>query len=100
MAAPGGCGWACGGLPNSAAGRFPARTLGLFSPNEVVTTGMTALPRAYGAGAVDRAGGDYIDRRGACVAGIGRRDDVHLQLALRPDRSPELVAAGGGIARA
>lgn len=36
-------------------GLDPARTLGRFLPNEVVTTGVTALPHANRAGAVDRA---------------------------------------------
>src|SRR6516165_7450748 len=60
---------------------------------------MAELACACHSGAVDRAIGVYVEWKGAGVIAIGRRDDTHRQLALRPDRSSEPVAGSGGIPR-
>src|SRR5260370_21115030 len=70
--------------------------LTLFLPNEIITARVTELADACGAGPVYGAADAQIDGLVRPAAGPNRS---HSQLALRPDRSSDPVACGGGVVR-
>ena len=63
-----------------------------FLPNEIITTRVAYLARAYGTGAVNTAVKAYLDWPRAAGRGC-----PHRQPALRPDRPSESVACVAGI---
>jgi hypothetical protein len=69
---------------------------GCFLPDEIVAARVAELADASGAGGLNRSADAQIDGLVRPATGPNRS---HCQLALRPDRSSDPVACGGGVVR-